>query len=59
MAYLKVQRLHGARRALKLHDPKTTSVTAIAQQWGFWNLGHFGQAYKALFGELPSQTLRR
>lgn len=57
MEYLRIQRLLGARRSLKQADPKTAKVTAIAHQWGFYNLGHFAKAYKAMFNQLPSQTL--
>jgi AraC family ethanolamine operon transcriptional activator len=59
MAYLKVQRLHGIRRALKLADSKTSSVMAIANQFGFWSAGHFARDYKKMFGELPSDTINR
>lgn len=57
MAYLKVQRLHGVRRSLKLADPETASVMAIANQFGFWSAGHFARDYKKMFGELPSDTI--
>ncbi len=56
--YLRVRRLNGARRDLLVATPKTAKVTDIATAWGFWHLGAFGQAYKTLFGELPSQTLK-
>jgi AraC family ethanolamine operon transcriptional activator len=59
MEYLKVQRLHTVRRMLKVADPKTDSVTAIAQKHGFWSAGHFTRDYKQMFGELPSKTLKR
>jgi AraC family transcriptional regulator, ethanolamine operon transcriptional activator len=59
MEYLKVQRLHTVRRMLKVADPKTDSVTAIAQKYGFWSAGHFTRDYKQMFGELPSKTLKR
>ncbi len=59
MEYLKVQRLHSVRRMLKAADPRTNSVTAIAQRFGFWSAGHFTRDYKQMFGELPSATLKR
>ena len=59
MAYLKAIRLHGVRRALKAHNPETASVLGIANHYGFWHMGHFSQAYKQMFGELPSETLKQ
>lgn len=55
LAYLKAVRLHQARQALK----HAGSVTEAATTCGFWHFGHFSQDYLALFGERPSQTLRR
>jgi AraC-like DNA-binding protein len=34
-------------------------VTAVALRWGFGHLGQFAADYRARFGELPSETLRR
>jgi AraC family ethanolamine operon transcriptional activator len=59
MAYLKVQRLRTVRRALIAASPEITSVTAIAQQYGFWSAGHFARDYKRMFGELPSETIKK
>ena len=59
MNYLKIQRLHGVHRSLKHTDPTSTTVMNIAHQWGFWSLNHFTKDYQKLFGELPSQTLRK
>jgi AraC family transcriptional regulator, ethanolamine operon transcriptional activator len=53
--YLKAVRLGQARRALKQVD----SVTEAATAFGFWHFGHFSQDYQTMFGELPSDTLRR
>ncbi|THU05124.1 helix-turn-helix domain-containing protein [Lampropedia puyangensis] len=55
LAYLRAMRLNGARRAIK----HSTSVADAATAWGFWHFGRFSQDYKALFGELPSQTFKR
>lgn len=55
LAYLKALRLGQARRALKRMD----SVTEAATSSGFWHFGHFSQDYQAMFGERPSDTLRR
>src|SRR5262249_52693524 len=38
-------------------DP--TSISAIARRFGFGELGRFAATYRALYGELPSGTLRR
>lgn len=59
MAYLKVQRLYGVRHQLQIANPKIATVAGIASQWGFWHMGYFSHDYKAMFGESPSQTLRR
>lgn len=59
MAFVKVQRLHGIRRALLCTEFKPATVAQVAHQWGFWSLGHFSKDYKHLFGESPSQTLQR
>jgi AraC family ethanolamine operon transcriptional activator len=59
MAFVKVQRLHSIRRALKTADPTRQTVNYIARDWGFLSMGHFARDYKKLFGETPSQTLQK
>lgn len=59
MRFLLRRRMHLARRALHAADPATATVTAIAMQFGFWELGRFAAEYKTLFAEPPSATLRR
>jgi len=57
--YLWLRRMHQVRRALSLTDAAVTTVTQIATDYGFWELGRFSVAYGRLFGEAPSATLRR
>jgi len=56
--YLLLRRMHLARRALRMADPTTATVTEIATSCAFWELGRFAVAYRLLFGEPPSATLR-
>jgi AraC family ethanolamine operon transcriptional activator len=57
--YLMRLRLHRVRRALLAANHASSTVSAEALNWGFWHFGEFSRAYKACFGELPSDTLRR
>jgi AraC-like DNA-binding protein len=57
--YLQLRMMHLVRRALLRADPSETTVTRIVTEYGFWELGRFSVAYRVLFGELPSETLRR
>jgi AraC-like DNA-binding protein len=57
--YLNLRRMHLARRALVRGLPSTATITQIATDHGFWELGRFSVAYRTLFGEMPSETLRR
>lgn len=56
--YLRDRRMQEAREAL-LHASGTTTVTAIATQFGFMELGRFSVEYRSAFGERPSETLKR
>jgi AraC-like DNA-binding protein len=57
--YLTLRRMHLVRRALLHSDPSTATVTQIVTGHGFWELGRFSVAYRMLFGESPSETLRQ
>lgn len=57
--YLLLRRMHLAWRALRRGDAGRTTVTEIATDYGFWELGRFSVVYRSLFGESPSTTLSR
>ena len=57
--YLRNFRLNGARRELFRSDLDTTRVNNVASSWGFWHMGQFASDYRKLFGELPTDTLRK
>lgn len=56
--YLRNIRLHKVREALQEPDQQQ-SVTDTAMAWGFSHMGRFSKAYQQLFGEKPSDTLRK
>jgi AraC-like DNA-binding protein len=57
--YLWLRRMHLVRQIFRIADPEKTTVTEIATDYGFWELGRFAVAYRSLFGEAPSVALRR
>ncbi|MTV36025.1 helix-turn-helix domain-containing protein [Duganella radicis] len=57
-AYLKVVRLNGLQRDL-LSSGGTRTIGDMAARWGFWHLSQLSLDYKRLFGELPSETVKR
>jgi AraC-like DNA-binding protein len=57
--YLTRRRMEAVRHALVEARPGEATVTRIATDHGFFELGRFAAAYSSLFGERPSDTLRR
>jgi AraC-like DNA-binding protein len=57
--WLRLRRLNSARRELLSRTPAQTTVAEVAMHWSFWHLGRFSSSYRALFKELPSDTLKR
>lgn len=54
VSYLRAIRLSGARKEMR----HARSVSEAATRWGFWHFGRFAREYRAMFGELPSETLK-
>lgn len=57
--YLRLRRMQQVHGALRNVNPKSTTVSEIAGRHGFHDLGRFASNYRAVYGELPSATLRR
>ena len=57
--YLQLRQLHTIRRALIQADPAHDTVSGILVAHGEWAFSRFARRYRKLFGELPSETLRR
>jgi AraC-like DNA-binding protein len=56
--YHLLRRLNLARSSLQRADPDKTSVAEIARNHHFLEPGRFAVAYRSVFGEMPSTTLR-
>jgi AraC-like DNA-binding protein len=57
--YALLRRLNKVRVALERADPSTASVSEIARDNQFVELGRLAANYRTAFGELPSLTLKR
>jgi AraC-like DNA-binding protein len=57
--YHLLRRLNTVRSALGRADPASATVAEIARSCEFSELGRFAVAYRTIFGEMPSSTLRR
>jgi AraC-like DNA-binding protein len=56
--YLWLRRMQLAQQALRWADGSRSTVTSIANDYGFGELGRFSVSYRRLFGESPSATLK-
>lgn len=59
LRYLRLSRLNNVRRALLAGLEEGQTIASIAGEWGFWHAGQFAHDYKLLFGENPSDTLKK
>jgi transcriptional regulator GlxA family with amidase domain len=55
--WMMAERLQGVQVALKERRGITMTVTEVATDHGFYQLGRFAAIYKKTFGEMPSTTL--
>ncbi|MDH6196902.1 AraC-like DNA-binding protein [Mycobacterium frederiksbergense] len=58
-AYIARMRLHHIRSDLLATDRQLATIADVSNQWGISELGRMSARYRALFGELPSQTRLR
>lgn len=58
-AYIRAVSLNGVRRHLLREDSPCGSVQDAAAAYGFWHMSQFARDYRLMFGERPSETLRR
>jgi len=59
LRFVRLLRLHLARRELAAAQAGTTTVADIADRLGLLHHSRFAAEYATLFGEMPSQTLAR
>jgi AraC-like DNA-binding protein len=59
MKFFQNARLLRVRDELLSSDPLATKVGDVGGNWGFDHCSSFAAVYREMFGELPSQTLRR
>ena len=57
--YRRLRAMQQVYRALRSATPDGASVSEVARRYGFRDLGRLAAAYRVLYGELPSATLRR
>jgi len=57
--YLQIRLLNQAYRDLQRADPSRSTVTEIAMNLGFTELGRFALRFRKLFGSLPSDVLKQ
>ena len=57
--YIRLHRMQQVRGSLRGGNPKATKISEVAERHGFHDPGRFASNYCAVYGELPSATLRR
>jgi AraC-like DNA-binding protein len=57
--YMRRVRLHRAHQELLAGGRSNTTVTEIAQRWGFAHTGRFAVVYRQTYGQSPHTTLKQ
>lgn len=57
--YVRRRRLHRIRHDLATWQERACTIAMIGNRWGMSELGRMAGWYRDLFGERPSETLRR
>lgn len=57
--FMRDRALQAAYRTLLISEPDSVDVTTVARSHGFGHVGRFAAYYRGVYGELPTQTLRR
>jgi transcriptional regulator GlxA family with amidase domain len=59
VSHLHTLRLSEVRHTLSTPNGAASTITEVASRFGFHELGRFAAAYRAAFGEHPSETRQR
>jgi AraC-like DNA-binding protein len=57
--YMRRVRLHHAHQELLAGERSSTTVSEIAQRWGFAHTGRFAVLYRQAYGQSPQATLKQ
>ncbi len=58
-AWFQAMKLKEANRELRTCGSPSLRVSDVALRWGFTHFGRFSLEYRRMFGESPSETLKR
>jgi len=58
-SFIKFYKLNHIYEILKKKAGTALFVSDVANEYGFWHMGQFAKDYKKIFGELPSDTVRK
>lgn len=56
--WVRARRLSECRAEVARHDAQHLAISAVAARWGFTSPAHFSHAFRAEYGQSPSQWCR-